>query len=387
VTLLERRWFVALLGHTFLLQVIVMLLRIAMTYKAVAIGLDALWIGLIGSAFGAVPAVLALYAGRAIDRLGEPAALAAASVMALVAAFGLWLAPPSALGLLLLSTATGFSQFIGVAGQHSAAGKTARERQAASFGHVTLMISLAHMIGPLLFGLLAGPQALPDTGPVVLAACLASLVMLAGTPLIRGGPRWAPPAAPAGMWATTGTIVRTQGYIPATLASLALFAAMDLLVLYLPLFGAERGLSPATVGLLLALRGAASVVSRLFFGRLYHGMPRQRLLVLALLGSGVAIALIPLVASPIAMGALAFVAGLGLGIGAPLTLAWIGEIIPASTLGSALSLRLAVNRAGQAVLPVAVGTLAVGLGAGGVIAVIGAALLVSGAVAARRGGG
>ncbi len=387
MTLLQRRSFLALLGHTFLLQVIVMLLRITMTYQAVAIGLDALWIGLIGSAFGAIPALLALHVGRAIDRLGEPVALAAASVMALVAAMGLWLATPSALNLLLLSTATGFSQFIGVAGQHGAAGKTCRERQAASFGHVTLMISLAHMIGPLLFGMLAGPQAVPETAPVVLAACAASLVLLAGTLLIRNRPQQTPPATHVGMWSTTCSIMKTPGYVPATLASLGLFAAMDLLVLYLPLFGAERGLSPTAVGLLLALRGAASVVSRLFFGRLYRAMPRQRLLVLALLGSGAAIALIPLVASPILMGALAFVAGLGLGIGAPLTLAWIGEIISSGTLGSALSLRLAVNRAGQAVLPVAVGTIVGGLGAGGVIVVIGAALLVSSVLVARPGGG
>ena len=376
---LERRWFSALLGHAFLLQVVVMLLRIGMTYEAVSIGLDVFWIGVIGGAFGAAPAALALYTGSFIDRLGERAALFAGSAFALAASIGLWSAAPTLGSLIILSTAAGFAQFIGVAGQHSAVGKTGPDRRAGNFGHLTMVISLAHMVGPLLFGLLAGPHAVPETGPISALASLLALLLLAVVPWVSV-PVSASAHQRAGVWQTARSILHTRGFLAAAVASLVLFSAMDLLVIYLPLFGAERGLGPATVGVLLSLRGAASVVSRLFFGRLYRRVERTRLVLLALVCSGVAIAAMPLAPSVPIMAVLTVVAGFGLGIGAPLTLAWITDITPSATLGSALSLRLAINRAGQAGLPVALGTVATGLGAAGTVAAIGCSLLLSGMI-------
>lgn len=382
--MLERGWFPVLLAHSFLLQVIMMLLRVGMTYDAVAIGLDALWVGLIGGAFGAIPALLGLHTGRYIDRLGEGRALGTGSVLALVAAAGLWLAPPSPAGLLLLSTVAGLSQFACVAAQHSAVGKAGGARQAASFGHLTMVISMAHMVGPLVFGALANRQPIPDTAMVFLAGSLFSLALVATALLLRI-PRTAAPGETRGIWGTAGTILRTRGFLPATFASLVLFSAIDLLVIYLPLFGAERGMAAGEVALLLSLRGAASVISRLFFGWLYGAVGRGLLLVLALLLSGAAIALLPLAGSLAAMGVLVFVAGLGLGIGAPLSLAWIGEIIRPAMLGSALSLRLAFNRGGQVALPIAVGAVAASFGAGAIVLAIGGGLLVASGVSAVVG--
>jgi MFS family permease len=189
------------------------------------------------------------------------------------------------------------------------------------------------------------------------------------------------------MLRVAGAILRTRGFLPATLASLMLFSAMDLLVIYLPLYGTEHGISAGAVGVLLSLRGAASVISRFFFGLLFRVMGRGPLLVTALLVAGCAIALLPFAGSLAAMAVLAFVAGLGLGIGAPLSLAWISEIIDRGVLGSALSLRLAINRSGQVLLPIAVGAVATGLGASAVLFAIGGSLLVTSgasAILARR---
>jgi MFS family permease len=384
--MLERRWFILLLIHAFLLQAIILVLRIGMTYDAVSIGLDALWVGLIGGAFGAVPALLGLYTGRFIDRLGERVALVVGSVLALIAAAGLLLVPPSAASLVVFSTFAGLSMFVCIASQHSATGKTDRAGQAANFGHLTTVISIAHAIGPIVFGALANRQALPDTGPVFLLATVASVAMLVLAPLLRI-PRSTPPPEARGMLRVAGAILRTRGFLPATLASLMLFSAMDLLVIYLPLYGTEHGISAGAVGVLLSLRGAASVISRFFFGLLFRVMGRGPLLVTALLVAGCAIALLPFAGSLAAMAVLAFVAGLGLGIGAPLSLAWISEIIDRGVLGSALSLRLAINRSGQVLLPIAVGAVATGLGASAVLFAIGGSLLVTSgasAILARR---
>lgn len=156
-------------------------------------------------------------------------------------------------------------------------------------------------------------------------------------------------------------------------------------MIYLPLFATERELSAATVGYLLALRGGAAVISRFFFGFLYRTLDRDKLLLLALVISGGAIALIPFISSLLLIGCLVFAAGFGLGVGAPLTLVWISGIIPAATMGSAVSLRLAINRVSQAALPVAVGVVGAGTGATGVILAIGAGLLLSAGVSTMMG--
>lgn len=374
--MLERRWFLGLLGHAFLLQVIVILLRIATTYDAVSVGLDVFQIGLIGGAFGAFPAVIALHTGRYIDRVGERVALAASAAAALAAATGLWLAPASLANLLIFSALTGIAQLVGVAGHHSAAAKSSGERQAARFGQLTMFVSLAHMAGPIVFGVLASGRAVPETGTIVFYSLVSSIVLLFGTAFLRIPGRPGIPQS-EGLWRTAGNILRTKGYVPATIISVVLFSATDLLLIYLPLFGTERGFSATTVGFLLALRGAAAVVSRLFFGPLYRTLQRDRLLLLALVTSGAAVVLIPFISTLWIIGCLVVLAGFGLGIGAPLTLAWIGAIIPPATMGSAVSLRLAINRVGQAALPVAVGAIAAGTGATAVILAIGGSLLLS----------
>ena len=61
------------------------------------------------------------------------------------------------------------------------------------------------------------------------------------------------------------------------------------------------------------------------------------------------------------------VMGLGLGVGQPVTMAWLAESSPPGMRGRAMSLRLVGNRAGQLLIPSAVGLVAAGLGAAGVL--------------------
>lgn len=382
--MLDRCWFAGLLGHAFLLQAIIIVLRIATTYEAVSIGLDVVMIGLIGGAFGILPAIIALHTGRYIDRFGERVVLAAGSLAALAASVGFWLAPASLTILLVFSALTGVAQLLGVAGHHSAAARSTAALQAARFGQLTMFVSLAHMAGPLVFGIMASGRTVPDTGPIFLFAATCSVVLLLVTVLVRIPGRLGIPEI-TGLWHTVGSILRTKGYAPATTISVVLFSATDLLVIYLPLFATEREFSAATVGYLLALRGGASVISRFFFGFLYRTLDRDKLLLLALVVSGGAIALIPFISSLLLIGCLVFAAGFGLGVGAPLTLVWISGIIPAATMGSAVSLRLAINRVSQAALPVAVGAVAAGTGATAVILAIGASLLLSAGVSTMIG--
>ena len=74
------------------------------------------------------------------------------------------------------------------------------------------------------------------------------------------------------------------------------------------------------------------------------------------------------------MAAVVVLLGLGLGVGQPLTMAWLATSAPPGLRGRAMSLRLTGNRLGQVLIPSAVGAVAVGVGAAGVLLATAAAL-------------
>ena len=75
--------------------------------------------------------------------------------------------------------------------------------------------------------------------------------------------------------------------------------------------------------------------------------------------------------------------GLGLGVGQPLTMSWLALSAPPGLRGRAMSLRLTGNRLGQVLIPSAVGAVAAGVGAAGVLWATAAGLAV--ATTAARG--
>jgi MFS family permease len=177
--------------------------------------------------------------------------------------------------------------------------------------------------------------------------------------------------------------LRRPGLPRALTVSCVVLAAVDITLVYLPALGAERGIASGAVGVLLALRGAASMTSRLFLGRLSRRLGRRHLLVgsIAVSALGLAVAVVPM---PLwALAAVMVAVGFGLGAGQPLTMSWLAESTPPGLRGRAMSLRLTGNRVGQVVVPSIAGLLAAGTGAGGVLALTAAGLAAT-AVAARR---
>jgi MFS family permease len=161
--------------------------------------------------------------------------------------------------------------------------------------------------------------------------------------------------------------------------------ALDLLVVYMPLLGAERHIDAGLIGMLLMIRTIVSILSRLFFSVLIRTFGRTALMVACLVMSGVAFALLVL---PVPIWVLALsmaMIGFGLGIAAALSLSSIVDLSPPEAQGTAVSLRITGNRIGQVGLPVLAGAFAAALGAGGVMGVIGLAVGATGlAVFASR---
>jgi len=167
-------------------------------------------------------------------------------------------------------------------------------------------------------------------------------------------------------------------------AALALLAILDILVAFMPLVGESVGVSPLIIGALLAVRGATSVISRVFIQPLSARYSRNGLLLVSLLVSAGAIAIVPAVLGLGAVGvgaAFVFMAvgGFTLGVGQPMTMTLISQGVPRSWRGPALALRLVGNRIGQVVLPLAASLVAGPVGPAGGIWFACAILGISGA--------
>jgi MFS family permease len=377
-----RRLLLVLLLHSALTQVVTFVLRPTSAYRAIELDVPAAWLGALTASFAVVPLLLAVPSGQATDRFGERRVMLAGAVLMLVSALIFLDGRGGATGLVVGSIVLGTGHLLSVVGQQAAVANTAGPGTFdTAFGYYTFAASLGQAIGPGLIAVVGGGAAIPDTRTIFLAATGLAVVLVACTLPIRI-------PAPHGRTAGTtaggmGTLLRIPGLPRALLISCVVLAAVDITLVYLPALGADRGLASGFVGLLLTLRAAASMTSRFFLGRLVRLVGRRRLMIVSVALSAVTMGAAGVPLPAWALAALVVLLGLGLGVGQPLTMSWLAEIAPPGLRGRAMSLRLTGNRLGQVVIPSAVGLVAAGVGAAGVLWATAAALALVGAAARR----
>ena len=363
------------------------LARPATSYRVLALGGDERTVGFVTAAYAVVPVLVALPLGRLADRR-SPAPLFAAGAAGLAAGCGLLGLSGSLIGLALASVLLGLGHLAFMVGGQTLIGlQSGPERQDRDYGLYTAVTSLGQLIGPALAGLvLSGSGARPAQGATSAAFWVAALLAALALPAcrrVRTGPARAAAAVPASARALGGrpaggfALLRVPGLSAGLLASLALLAAVDVIVAYLPVLAQQAGVGPGVVGLLLSLRAAGSIVSRLLGPALVRRLGRTPLLVGSTLASAVLLAAVPLSGSPLGWAGLLLAAGVLLGFGQPLTMVLVVRTAPSGTQGSALALRLTGNRLGQVAVPAAAGLLAGAAGTAAAFWLMGSLLAAS----------
>jgi predicted MFS family arabinose efflux permease len=253
----------------------------------------------------------------------------------------------------------------------------------AAFGHFMVAVSLGQGLGPFIVGLVGGAASVPPTGPLfalgAVTAVLCPVIALA----IRPAPRQEDRAGKADI-VPLGVLIRRPGMFPVLFASVVTVTASDLLVIYLPLLGAERHIDASHIGLLLLTRSIAALVARLFYARMIYAVGRLPLTLWSTLIAAGAFVLLAVPALPV-MYAASVVIGLGLGIASTLTISGIVEVAPPEARGTAMTLRITGNRLGLAVMPFLAGLVAAATGVAGILFLT-AASLTTCAVAMQRSG-
>ena len=377
----SRRWLWMLIASAVLCQIALSLARPLISYKVLALGGDAVAVGLTSASLALLPVAIALWLGRMSDRRTSMKGITLAGTLLLAAGPFLLSAAPSLLLVGVASAVLGIGHLcFTIAGQSAIARFVPLSRMDAAFGWFTAAFSLGQLVGPLVAGLAMGSAgnapaearlmdanaALILAGAVAVVAIPVALGSAAkDTPRARGTTPAAPkPSSPTSVISLLGVpTVKTN-----MLASLALLATTDIIVAFLPLLGEENSIAPVGIGVLLAIRAAASISSRLLLPLLLSRWSRTGLITSSLAGAGITLALLPwLFDNPLLAGILLAITGFFLGLGQPITMTLITQAVPPDARGAALALRLLGNRLGQVALPIGAGLLAAPAGPGGAL--------------------
>lgn len=346
--------------------------RPLVSYRALDLGAGPIELGIIAASFALVSLLIAVFVGRWVDRWGESLFMISGSIGVSLVALLLTMSD-SVLTLAIAMAALGLSQILtAVSIQTLIASAGELAHRDARFGWQSLIASLGQFIGPIAAGFLAGIPAgggeLPPLAGIRLVFVVASLASAgAAVFAIWLAVRWRSTrlhkSARRNPTDTTASAIGRVLGLPnmpqAMFASLAVLASVDILIVYLPAFAIAAGIDIEVVGLLLATRAAAAMLSRALIFPLRTVFRRSHLLAIAMLTPAVALTIFPLIAeSQPAMFVLMAITGFGLGLGQPLTVSWVAARAPVDLRGTAIGVRLSGNRLGQLVVPAAVGVAA-----------------------------
>jgi MFS family permease len=379
----DYRLVVPLMATAFLEQTVVSLLRVTTSYRAVELGLSVVWLGVITAVFAILPIILAVQIGRFIDRGNDARTAWIGGGLLVVAGAGFALSP-SLLALLLATAILGVAHLLLVISQQvmctrrSAAGMMER-----MLGNYMVANAVGQGVGPSIVGWVGGSASIPPTRLLFWIGLFVAVLTFACSLLLRPSqPRT--PAAERKKPIPVGEIARIPGIRAIFFVSVVTVAAQDLIVVYLPLLGAERGIAVDSVGMLLAVRAVASMFARFLFARLNEVLGRARLTVISTFASAASYIGLALPLPLAAMHVMIAAAGFALGIAITVSIASLLALASDEARGTANSLRMMGNRIGQFTIPFLASLVAAATGVGGIFLIIGISLAASAAAVQVR---
>lgn len=343
------------------------------TYRLLELHANNVLIGSFGALYALFPLILAIPLGHRVNQFGEGRFVVIGTGLIVVSTLGLMSA--HSIGIMIIFVAMlGTSQFLCMVGAQALVGnRSPGGNYEKFFGYYTFSAAFGQMIGPAIGAAASGSVGvLPKSTShgFLAAAVLGGIALLPILSWVRMRPTNAMSAKESRAGMNFNSIMANPGMKVAMFTSLAIASSIDVLVIFLPVFGKERGFTSTTVGTVLVVRAAASMVSRLFLGSMSRIFGYQRLLLGSIAISTLAYLTATFAKSSVELISVMAVAGFVLGIGQPMTMAWVSRKSKDDERSFAISIRLAGNRLGQFLMPAIAGLAAAPLGAGAIFAIL-----------------
>lgn len=333
--------------------------RVLNTLYALELGATPLHIGFLLATYGVFPLLMAVKAGRIVDRYGARVPIIIGMIVCMLGTVLPWFAP--SLPLLFVAVAiTGLGFILGQVAFQSLVGLLGDgESRTRNFNNYALVVAVSDFVGPVFAGF-----SIDHAGHVstyLFLALLGTTSVVGIIVMAKRIPRHRKPApAPAGQRMTD--LFRDVDMRRVLIASAVVMTGIDLFQLYIPLYGHQIGLSASVIGVILGAAAAATFVSRALLPILAARYSEEKTLLYALFLAASMFTLIPFFTNAVVLAVICFTLGLGMGLGQPLTVVLCYRYAPAGRGGESLGLRIAVNNSMHVVVPALFGAVGAALG-------------------------
>lgn len=334
--------------------------KVLLSLYALDFGASPVAIGVMFSMYSVFPVFLAVYAGRLSDRFGFrlPMLFGACGLLA-----GLLLPffvprvetlyfSAVIIGACYIFYIVSVQHVIGLFGDGSV--------RTRNFSLFALGVGLTTFIGPTMTGFAIDAIGHRQTYLLLAALPLMPIVVLTFFGAFLPRPHHTPRAERRDHH--IADLVRNAPLRRAFITSGILETGQELFNFFLPIYAHSVGLRASQIGVIMGAYGIALLVIRGAVPMMVRRAGEERVLSASLLLATLTCILFPSVSSFPLLIAMAFLLGLGLGSGAPLSMTLTYGRAPAGRSGEAMGLRQTVNKATEVVMPLIFGTVGAALG-------------------------
>lgn len=350
--------------------------KVLLTLFALHLGATPFLAGVLFAMYSVLPALLSVLAGKLSDRVGFRLPMLCGSLGMLVGMLVPWLAPGLS-ALFFSATLIGaFYIFYTVAVQHLVGTLGAGVVRTRNYAWYALCVGLTSLLGPVLVGFCI--EAVGHARTYLLMAALPVLPIVILLVLGRGTRtvhRTSTDDAPRRVL----DLLRLVPLRKALITGGILETGSELGNFLLPVYAHQAGLSPSQIGLVVGALAAALMLVRAVLPLLVRLSSEEVVLARSLLVAAAACLCVPFVHDFVPLLVAAFVMGLGLGCGAPLSMVLVYNRTPDGRSGEAMGLRHTVNKATEGIVPILFGSLSTAFGMLPVFAAVSVLLCIGGA--------
>lgn len=334
--------------------------KVIISLLALKLGASQLVIGFLVAAYAVAPLLFGIYAGRLADRIGMRAPMfGGAAAIGAAMLVGFTSQTLEALFATALLVGVGFVFFI-VSVQNLVG--TLPGNRTRNYSVLTIGYSASNLIGPLVAGYTIEYAGYATAFLVFAFFALIPLgVLLIHTDLTRALRVSTAPQSVNALELMRIPMLRRQILITGLLMS-----AWELYLFYVPIYGHSLGLSPSTIGSIVAIFASATFLIRFALPIITGRWGVERVLAGAMLIAASGSAVFPMLTQSSMLMAASFVIGLGLGCGQPLSLTTSFERSPPGRSGEVAGLRTIASNCARLVVPVLSGVFGAALGEGAV---------------------
>ncbi|MCP8615668.1 MFS transporter [Salirhabdus salicampi] len=304
-------------------------------------------IGVITSMYSVTPLIIAILAGRFVDRVGEKlpimiGGIGVATALSLPFFF-------SSLNILYITQLlAGGSQLLALVAIQNGVGRSVssqnRDRAISIF---SICASIGLMLGPLIGGYCVEHVGFRNS--YIIFSLFAYIPFLVSMFIVTSKNKTVEESVQKSI--KLSKLLAIPGMKRSVFVSMMNLASIDLFLVYYPLYGNSIGLTPSEIGWVLMLTSLSSVLSRLGMPILIKKYGRVNILTIFIVFGGISYGIIPYITLfPFILMAV-IVIGTGLGVAQPLTTIIAFNLAPQGHTGEVLGLRLAGNRLSQIAIP------------------------------------